>query len=73
VKARSHVAMWGGLTRDNAYDHRTLTEMLTLGAVGLKAFMSPSGIDDFPPVSQCAPPLLFLCPAASLAATSGLN
>lgn len=58
-KARSHVAMWGGLTRDNAHDHSSLSEMLQLGAVGLKAFMSPSGINDFPPVSPCAPPFTF--------------
>lgn len=53
-KARTHVGMWGGLTHENAHDHRILSEMLRLGAVGLKAFMCPSGIDDFPPVSPCA-------------------
>jgi dihydroorotase-like cyclic amidohydrolase len=75
-KARSHVAMWGGLTQDNANDHRTLAEMLHLGAVGLKAFMCPSGINDFPPVSPCASPTLsspFAMQPASLIVAMGLN
>ena len=42
------VAFWGGLVPENANDERALGELLDAGAVGLKAFMCPSGIDDFP-------------------------
>ena len=51
--------MWGGLVPENAYNTRELHRMLRAGAVGLKGFMSPSGMEDFPPVDQCA-----ACPRA---------
>lgn len=50
-KARVNVAFWGGLVPGNAHDAPTLTALLDAGAVGFKAFLSPSGINDFPNVS----------------------
>ena len=42
------VGFWGGLVPENGgADASELRGMLRLGAVGFKAFMSPSGIDDF--------------------------
>jgi len=40
-------AFWGGLVPENASNETRLVELLAGGVVGLKAFMSPSGIDDF--------------------------
>src|SRR3954453_18602250 len=37
-------ALWGGLVPDNLIE---LDELADLGVVGFKAFMAPSGIDDF--------------------------
>lgn len=48
------MALWGGLTPENAHNHKELNRMLKAGAVGFKAFMCPSGINDFPHVSRCA-------------------
>ncbi|CAD7697443.1 unnamed protein product [Ostreobium quekettii] len=54
AKARSVVntGFWGGLVPENAADRVTLEALLESGAFGLKAFMSPSGINDFPNVSR---------------------
>jgi allantoinase len=41
------VAFWGGLVPANARNASALAALLDAGVVGLKAFMSPSGIDDF--------------------------
>jgi allantoinase len=41
------VAFWGGLVPWNAANATALGALLDAGVVGLKAFMSPSGIDDF--------------------------
>eukprot|EP00897_Mesotaenium_endlicherianum_P010325 jgi/Mesen1/9320/ME000604S08830 len=41
-------AFWGGLVPDNAHDMAELEALFKLGVVGLKAFMCPSGINDFP-------------------------
>lgn len=41
------VAFWGGLVPSNARDPAALTALLSAGVVGLKAFMSPSGVDEF--------------------------
>jgi allantoinase len=51
------VGFWGGLVPENAGtgDHgsaKELYEMLEVGAVGFKAFMSPSGIEDFGNVNE---------------------
>ena len=40
-------AFWGGLVPENAANTSQLGELLDAGVVGLKAFMAPSGIDDF--------------------------
>lgn len=42
------MGFWGGLVPENANDLQRLEEMLRAGVLGLKSFMSPSGIDDFP-------------------------
>ncbi|MCO5571707.1 hypothetical protein L7F22_025454 [Adiantum nelumboides] len=42
------VGFWGGLTPENAFNNSALTELLEAGALGLKSFMCPSGINDFP-------------------------
>jgi len=39
---------WGGLVPENAYNASILEGMLETGALGLKSFMCPSGINDFP-------------------------
>mmetsp|Transcript_13490 Transcript_13490/g.34615 ORF Transcript_13490/g.34615 Transcript_13490/m.34615 type:complete len:549 (+) Transcript_13490:128-1774(+) len=47
-KLYTNVALWGGLVPDNAHDPEVLTAMAKGGVVGFKAFISPSGINDFP-------------------------
>ncbi|KAL3627756.1 hypothetical protein CASFOL_029119 [Castilleja foliolosa] len=42
------VGFWGGLVPENAYNETTLQHLLDAGALGLKSFMCPSGINDFP-------------------------
>jgi allantoinase len=42
--ARVDYALWGGLVPGNAAE---LEELAALGVVGFKAFMSPTGVDDF--------------------------
>ncbi|KAG6546657.1 hypothetical protein Mapa_011846 [Marchantia paleacea] len=42
------VGFWGGLVPDNAANLTVLDELLSSGALGLKSFMCPSGINDFP-------------------------
>lgn len=42
-------ALWGGLVPGNA---RHLEELSRRGAIGVKAFMAPSGLDDFPAVDD---------------------
>lgn len=42
---------WAGLVPQNAYQPKVLRAMVAGGALGFKAFMSPSGIDDFDNVS----------------------
>lgn len=50
-KVAVDVGFWGGLVPENSGarggNRRELLRMLQAGAVGFKAFMSPSGIDDF--------------------------
>ena len=45
------VGFWGGLVPENAYVRKELGAMVKAGALGFKAFMVPSGIEDFPHVS----------------------
>ncbi|CAM6107609.1 unnamed protein product [Calypogeia fissa] len=42
------VGFWGGLVPENAENETVLDELLNAGALGLKSFMCPSGINDFP-------------------------
>ncbi|XP_042395933.1 allantoinase-like [Zingiber officinale] len=42
------VGFWGGLVPENAYNITMLDGLLHAGALGLKSFMCPSGINDFP-------------------------
>jgi len=44
-QARADFALWGGLTPDNL---EALPELAARGAVGVKAFMSDSGLPEFP-------------------------
>lgn len=46
-----NVGHWAGLVPGNAGDHALLQSLLQHGALGFKAFMSPSGLDDFPNVA----------------------
>jgi len=46
-KMHVDVAFWGGLVQENAADPDTLRALLAAGVLGLKAFMCPSGMDDF--------------------------
>lgn len=45
------VGFWAGLVPANAHRPTQLKALVKRGALGFKAFMSPSGIDDFPNVS----------------------
>ncbi|KAJ4703465.1 allantoinase [Melia azedarach] len=42
------VGFWGGLVPENAFNESALEALLNAGALGLKSFMCPSGINDFP-------------------------
>ncbi|KAL8468009.1 hypothetical protein ACS0TY_031308 [Phlomoides rotata] len=42
------VGFWGGLVPENAFNTTALKRLLDAGALGLKSFMCPSGINDFP-------------------------
>jgi allantoinase len=42
---------WGGLVPENAHNASVLEDLFEAGALGLKAFLCPSGIDDFPAVT----------------------
>ncbi|CAN0892434.1 ALN [Linum grandiflorum] len=42
------VGFWGGLVPENAFNATILEGLLSAGALGLKSFMCPSGINDFP-------------------------
>ncbi|KAK9056306.1 hypothetical protein SSX86_027396 [Deinandra increscens subsp. villosa] len=43
-----NVGFWGGLVPENAYNTSILENLLNAGVLGLKSFMCPSGINDFP-------------------------
>ncbi|XP_074307676.1 allantoinase [Silene latifolia] len=42
------VGFWGGLVPENAFNATALENFLRAGVLGLKSFMCPSGINDFP-------------------------
>ncbi|KAL3820490.1 hypothetical protein ACJIZ3_006395 [Penstemon smallii] len=42
------VGFWGGLVPENAFNATALERLLDAGVLGLKSFMCPSGINDFP-------------------------
>ncbi|GAB4831200.1 hypothetical protein Ancab_005209 [Ancistrocladus abbreviatus] len=42
------VGFWGGLVPENAFNATALEHFLRAGVLGLKSFMCPSGINDFP-------------------------
>ncbi|PIA41274.1 hypothetical protein AQUCO_02300203v1 [Aquilegia coerulea] len=42
------VGFWGGLVPENALNVSALDSLLKAGVLGLKSFMCPSGINDFP-------------------------
>lgn len=50
-KVSVNVGFWAGLVPENAYSASELKKLVKAGAFGFKAFMCPSGIDDFPSVS----------------------
>ncbi|KAK2976763.1 hypothetical protein RJ640_030113 [Escallonia rubra] len=43
-----NVGFWGGLVPENAFNASALEGLLRAGVLGLKSFMCPSGINDFP-------------------------
>ncbi|KAK1420093.1 hypothetical protein QVD17_21420 [Tagetes erecta] len=43
-----NVGFWGGLVPENAFNASILENLLNAGVLGLKSFMCPSGINDFP-------------------------
>ncbi|MER5784942.1 allantoinase AllB [Streptomyces mobaraensis] len=59
------VGFWGGAVPDNRADLRPLHDA---GVLGFKAFLSPSGVDEFPPLDAAALEAV----AAELAAFDGL-
>ncbi|KAK4271538.1 hypothetical protein QN277_020222 [Acacia crassicarpa] len=50
TKKKLHVdaGFWGGLIPENALNTSILEGLLSAGVLGVKSFMCPSGIDDFP-------------------------
>lgn len=48
-KSRVDYGFWGGLVPGN---ETSLTELLAAGALGIKCFLVPSGIDEFPSVTE---------------------
>ncbi|KAL9321223.1 hypothetical protein ACSQ67_013062 [Phaseolus vulgaris] len=42
------VGFWGGLVPENALNLTILDDLLSAGVLGVKSFMCPSGINDFP-------------------------
>jgi hypothetical protein len=50
-KTYVNVAFWAGLVPANANSSRSLKALVRGGALGFKAFMVPSGLADFPPVT----------------------
>ena len=46
-RLKMDVGFWGGLVPENAEEPSELRGMLRMGALGLKAFMAPSGMPDF--------------------------
>jgi len=48
-KRHVHCGFWGGLVPNNAHD---LSEILSSGVLGIKAFLTHSGIDEFPNVTE---------------------
>ncbi len=48
-RIRVDVGFWGGLVRDNAAE---LVPLRAAGVLGFKAFLSPSGVPEFPEVSE---------------------
>ena len=50
-KTQVDLGFWAGLVPHNAHRPATLKALIKAGALGFKAFLSPSGIDDFPNVS----------------------
>ncbi|XP_058771601.1 allantoinase-like [Vicia villosa] len=47
-KIHVDVGFWGGLIPENAQNTSILEGLLDAGVLGVKSFMCPSGIDDFP-------------------------
>jgi allantoinase len=62
AKNRIHVdvGFWGGLVPDNALNSSALESLLDAGVLGLKSFMCPSGINDFPMTNITHIKVLFL-------------
>jgi len=54
AESQSHidVGFWGGIVPANARDSAEITGMLADGALGFKAFLLPSGVDEFPCVGE---------------------
>lgn len=50
-KAHTHVGYWAGLVPANAHKPDVLRALVKGGALGFKAFMCHSGINDFPNVA----------------------
>ena len=46
------VGFWGGIVPANAGDGSEIAAMLAGGALGFKAFLVPSGVDEFPAVGE---------------------
>ncbi len=50
-----NIGFWAGIVPENAANQSALAALLRAGALGFKSFMCPSGINDFPAVSEvCA-------------------
>ncbi|MBV2355686.1 allantoinase AllB [Streptomyces sp. J2-1] len=64
-KAHIDVGFWGGALPDNTKELRPLHDA---GVFGFKAFLSPSGVDEFPPLDQAQ----LACALGEIAGFGGL-
>jgi allantoinase len=53
-EGKSHVdiGFWGGIVPANARSGEEIAGMLSIGALGFKAFLVPSGVDEFPCLNE---------------------
>lgn len=51
-KCHVDVGLWGGIVPGNAHDPAEISGLIADGVLGFKAFLVPSGVDEFPGVGE---------------------